>query len=226
MKGHLLRFGPAAAAVVVVVGALVLALVTGDDDRSAPDRTTTTTTSAAVAALDWARPAPVDLGGGWRITDAEGDAPILTVLRDGRAVGFVELLDYRLETAAGDDRATLDGHVARYYRDIGDDRRSAPIEHYAFESDAAVHVDTADGGAVRYGFRGTLPDGRPSERTIQWAGVRGGRLVLVSASAHDEGGLFGRDGTEFTSADLDAVADRLDGLVRASGLPEPAPPLP
>lgn len=210
-------------AAAVVAGGIALGLAGGGGDGPAGDRRTTTTTVAAPAAVDWGRPATVDLGGGWAVTDAEGDAPMLSVLRDGRPVGIVEYLDFPVEGEAGDERAALDAHVARYYEDIGADRRRSPVRGYRFEPEGAAYVDTADGVAVRYGFRGRLPDGRPSERTLHWAGIRGGRLVLVAASAYDEGGLFAREGTELTSADLDAVADRLDRLVRTSGLPDPAP---
>ena len=220
MNKHLLRrSAPVAAA--VVAGALALAFTGGDDGTPAADRSTPTT--VAPVDFDWARPATVDLGEGWSVTDTEGDAPMVTVLRHGVPVGIVEYLDFPIEGLADGERAALDSHVAGYYDDIGDDRRSSPVRDYRFEPDTAVHLETADGDAVRYGFRGTLPDGRPSERTVQWAGVRDGRLVVVAASAHDEGGLFAREGSEFTSADLDAVADRLDRLVRSSGLPDPAP---
>lgn len=220
MDRHLLRRAAPVAAV-VVAGVLALALAGGDDGTPAIDRRTPTT--AATVGFDWARPATVDLGEGWSVTDTEGDAPMVTVLRHGVPVGIVEYLDFPLEGGAHGERAALDAHVAGYYDDIGADRRSSPIRGYRFEPDAPVHLDTADGDAVRYGFRGTLPDGRPSERSVHWAGVRDGRLVLVAASAYDEGGLFAREGSEFTSADLDAVADRLDRLVRSSGLPDPAP---
>ena len=221
MKKHLLRRSAPVAAV-VVAGALALTLTDGDDGTPAIDRPTPTTTVTTVT-LDWARPARVDLGDGWSVTDTEGDAPMVTVRHHGVPVGIVEYLDYPIGGLADGERAALDAHVAEYYDDIGDDRRGSPIRGYRFEPEAAVHLDTADGAAVRYGFRGTLPDGRPSERSVHWAGVRGGRLVLVGASAYDEGGLFAREGTEFTSADLDAVVDRLDRLVRSSGLPDPAP---
>lgn len=219
MNRHFLRRAAPAAAV-VAAGALALALSAGG---RGPGGAPSTPTTVAAVEFDWARPATVDLGGGWSVTDTEGDAPMVTVLRHGVPVGIVEHLDFPLEGRAVGGRAALDAHVARYYEEIGADRRGSPVPGYRFEPDAAVHLDTADGHAVRYGFRGTLPDGRPSERSVHWAGVRDGRLVLVAASAHDEGGLFAREGAEFTSADLDAVADRLDRLVRASGLPDPAP---
>lgn len=220
MDRHLLRRAAPVAAV-VVAGALALTFTGGDDGTPAADPSTPTT--VATVGFDWARPATVDLGEGWSVTDTEGDAPMVTVLRHGIPVGIVEYLDFPLEGGTGGERAALDAHVAGYYDDIGADRRRSPIRGYRFEPDAAVHLGTADGDAVRYGFRGTLPDGRPSERSVHWAGVRDGRLVLVAASAYDEGGLFAREGSEFTSADLDAVADRLDRLVRSSGLPDPAP---
>lgn len=224
MRDHRLLRGLA----LLGIGAAVaggFALARSDDGAAAlpprPDRPATTV-PLATAVVDWASPRPVDLGAGWTVTDTEGDAPMLTVLRHGRPLGIVEYLDFPLETPADDLVTALDAHVARYVRDIGRDRAGAPIEGYRFVPDAAVHLRGADGAMVRYGFRATLPDGRPSERTIQWAGIRGGRLVLVGASAYDPGGLFSPEGTEFTSADLDAVAERLDRLVRASGLPDPA----
>ena len=181
-----------------------------------------TVPAGSTVAIDWSKPTHIDLGNGWAVTDTEGDAPMITVLRHGREVGIVEHLEYPLETAGDDVRVALDTHVADFLKAIGDDRAGAPIKGYRFVPDPAVHLSAADGTIVRYGFRGTLPDGRPSERTIQWAGIRDGRLVLVAASAYDEGGLFSPEGSEFTSADLDAVASRLDRLVRASGLPAPS----
>lgn len=219
MRPHrILRWTAPAAVTALAIGAVALG---GLDGGAGGDRPTEVT-AVPPARLDWLRPVPVDLGGGWAVADTEGDAPMVTVLRNGRPVGIVEYLDFGLEEPATGDRATLDAHMAEYVRDIGNDRATAPVKDYRFDPDPAVHLRAADGAAVRYGFRGTLSDGRPSERSVHWAGIRGGRLVIVAASAYDEGGLFAREGSEFTSADLDAVAERLDALVRASGLPEPA----
>ena len=218
-----LRWTVLLAAGAVAVGAVALAGLTDDDPPVRSGTGTTVTVPDRPGPLvDWARPVPVDLGDGWAVADTEGDGPFLTVLRHGRTVGFVEYLDFPLEGPAADERAALDAHVADFVQAIGEDRSGVPISGYRFDPDPAVHLPAADGSLVRYGFRGTYPDGRPSERTIQWAGIRGGRLVLVAAAANDPGGLFPPEGVEFTSADLDAVAERLDRLVRASGLPDPA----
>ena len=213
-----LRWSGLFVAAAVAAGGIALAGSDTDGDRPSNPPVAAAPRGPVV---DWARPTLVDLGGGWAITDTEGDAPMLTVLRDGVPVGIVELLDYEVPAGGADGRAALDEQAARYFEAIGADRAAAPIKGYRFLPDEVVYLGAADGPVVRYGFRGLLPDGTPSERSIQWVGIRDGRLVLVAASAYDEGGLFAREGSEFTSADLDAVADRLDRLVRASGLPAP-----
>lgn len=207
----------------VAVVALLLGACNAGDDGATSGTTTDTTEVTQGAVVDWARPHDVDLGGGWSLNDTEGDGPFLTVLRDGQTVGFIEYLDFPLAGSSGGTRVVLDAHVAEFFEAIGSDRADAPIEGYRFIPDEAVHGTAADGAIVRYGFRGLLPDGSPSERTVIWAGVRAGRLVLVSAAANDPGGLFPPEGTQFTSAQLDEVADRLDRTVRASGLPLPQP---
>jgi hypothetical protein len=195
----------------LVVAALVAVGVTvaagGDEEPDTHER--------AGPVFDWATAAPVDLGGGWTVLDAEGDGPFVEVRRNGRLVGFLEYMGYSID-------GTLDQHVADYYEAIGGDRAGAPVEGYRFVADRVVHATAADGPIVRYGFTGTMPDGSPSERTYQWAGVRRGRLVLLSAAANDPGGLFPPEGTEFTTAQLEQLVERLDRLVRASGLPDPA----
>jgi hypothetical protein len=197
-------------AALVAVGVAVAAVdETDTDDRAGPPVTQPTPT------FDWASPTPVDLGGGWSVADAEGDGPFVEVRLDGAVVGFLEYMHYPYD-------GTLDEHVADFYEAIGGDRADAPIEGYRFVPDRALHAAAADGPIVRYGFTGTMPDGGASERTYQWAGIRNGAVVLVSAAANDPGGLFPPEGTEFTTAQLESVVDRLDRLVRASGLPDPA----
>lgn len=208
-------------AALAMMSALSLAGCT-ESDPSTVESPSTTSSGAPRPVLDWVTHAPVDLGGGWSVSDTEGDGPLVTVRNDGMVVGLLEYLDFPIEARAASERATLDAHVAAYLRDIGADRAQAPVKGYRFDPDAATHLEAADGAVVRYGFRGTMPDGAPSERTIQWAGIRNDRLVLVSAAANDPGGLFPPEGTAFTSAQLDEVGDRLERLVLASGLPEPA----
>ena len=207
--------GAVTAVVAVALGVVAAAVADdgGDRDRAGPPPPTRPGVARPV--LDWATHEPVDLGGGWTITDTEGDGPFVDVRLDGRLVGFLEYTSHLFE-------GTLDEHVVEFVRAIGDDRAKAPIEGYRFAPDAAAHADGADGPIVRYGFTGTLRDGSPSERTYQWAGVRDGRLVLVTAAANDPGGLFPPEGREFTTVELESVIDRLDRLVRASGLPDPA----
>ena len=197
------------AAVVVAVLVAVGVAVAADDDAE------TDTDQRAGPTFDWASPTPVDRGAGWSVADAEGDGPFVEVRLDGRLVGFLEYMAFEVE-------GTLDEHVAAYYDAIGGDRAHAPVAGYRFTPDRPAHATAADGAIVRYGFTGTMPDGSPSERTVQWAGVRDGRLVLVSAAADDPGGLFPPEGTAFTTAQVESVLDRLDRLVRASGLPDPA----
>lgn len=153
------------------VGAMGLAFTLGlaacsSDRATTGSPTTTTAPPTASPVVDWVTHAPVDLGGGWSVADTEGDGPLVSILEDGTVVGLLEYLDFPVENPGANDRATLDAHVAGYVRDIGADRASAPVKGYRFDPDPAVHLDAADGTVVRYGFRGTMPDGAPSERTI------------------------------------------------------------
>ena len=199
-------------AALVAVGVAVAADdETDTDDRAGPPVTQPT----PMPTFDWASPTLVDLGGGWSVADAEGDGPFVEVRLDGAVVGFLEYMRYAYD-------GTLDEHVADFYDAIGGDRANAPVDGYRFVPDPATHSTAADGPIVRYGFTGTMPDGSASERTYQWAGIRNGEVVLISAAANDPGGLFPPEGTEFTTAQLESVVDRLDRLVRASGLPDPA----
>jgi hypothetical protein len=213
-----IRRSLAAVGAVVGAAALGLGLAAVADDRGTDDGAPPRPRPAPIVSspvFDWVTHDPVDLGEGWTVADMPGDGPYASVLHDGSEVGFLEYGTYDFD-------GTIDEHVAEYVRVIGDDRANGPIAGYRFTADAATHATAADGPIVRYGFTGTLPDGSPSERTYQWAGIRDGKVVLVTAAANDPGGLFSPEGVEFTTAQLESIVERLDRLIRASGLPDPA----
>ena len=204
------------AALIAAVVTVTVAACSGDSDDGAP--TSTTPTSVAVAttapltvpAFDWARPRPVDLGGGWSIEDCEGDAPLFCVRRNGEIVGSLEALRFPLEGKPPEQQA------AAFLETFGDDR-SKTCPGHRFVVDAISKMTVADGPAIRYGF--TLSNGDDVvERVVQYAGERDGRHVIIAANAVDEGGCLAREG-EFATANLIAFEPRLDALIRASGLP-------
>ena len=75
-----------------------------------------------------------------------------------------------------------------------------------------------DGTAVRYGFTGGAASAADSERTVQWAGVRGSALVIVTISGYDPGSCLPNTG-QGSLDDLKDIIPGLDALIRASGLP-------
>jgi hypothetical protein len=167
----------------------------------------------------------------WQLQDEEGHGPFVSVVRNGRRVGAIEILEFPLDTLpevtaalANGTRSALNAHVAAFLASFTSDRAAGCGVEYRFTPDPAEHTRALDGAVVRYGFRGTMRDGTPSERVIHWAGVRGEFLVLLTASAHDAGGCLPPEGTEFTTADLDAFAPLLERVVLASRLPTPGPP--
>jgi hypothetical protein len=177
--------------------------------------------------VDWAEPDRTALPDGWRLADCPGDAPLFCVGKDGQTVGQIEVLEFPLATleelsavlAERGEAAALEDHAERYVADFTAERTEGCPPGYAVTGDPPRRLSASDGLVVRYGFTGTLADGQPSEKTVQYAGLRDNTLVLLSAIAEDPGGCVPPEGTSFTSAQLAAFAPILDGIVEASGLP-------
>ena len=200
--------------------ALVAAACSDDDDAAPP--TTTTTAPAPAVAIEWNSLGTVDLGDGWSLADAEGDAPIVAIRRDGEPVGIIELLMFPVDSldAVADnlddgEDAALAAHAAEFLDALGADRAEGCGDDYGFVIEPAELFDAGDGRAVRYGFTGAPPGEPVSERTIQWAAVRDDRLVLVQVSAYDPGACVA-PGEELTVADLAEVEPLLAPAIEAS----------
>ena len=218
----------------LAVAGLLAAPACGGDDDAASGTTTSTTTTTEVAAhapaVDWRDvDDPVDLGDGWGLEPCEGDAPIVCITRGGERAGLVELLSFPVDTlpevaealAAGDEAAALDAHAEAYLRDIGDDRRRGCPDGYRFQPGKPRHVTTADGQAITYRFSGTFADGRASEQTIQYAGIRDGSLVIINVAGYEPDSCPSSEGQELSSSEVDGFAAVLDAVVRANPLPSP-----
>jgi len=224
-----ITFGVTAVAI-AAVGALIIANAgDGNDERATAPTTappTTTAPNTSAPRIDWVRTGDVGLGDGWHVVDCEGDAPLVCVEKDGVPVGFIEYISFDVSTlpnvdAAAGDREALLAQGCDYLDAISEDRAQGCEPGHRFVPDKTRVAEAADGLVVRYGFTATLSDGRPSERTIQWAGIRGEDLVLVSAAAYDAGGCLGTEGSEFTTENLNAFAGSFDRLVLANELPPP-----
>lgn len=216
----------------VAFALLTLALVAcaGNDEveDAGPSGDPGPVASPSPAVLNWSAPSTVQLSGGWTIAPAEGDAPLLDVLLDGRAVGQLEILRFPVATleavqaaleAGGSEQEALEVHAGEYDEAIRSDRVAGCGPDYGFAADPATLLDTASGPAVRYGFAGTLADGAPSERVVQFAGLDGETLVIVSAVAYDPGGCLANEGVAFTSEELERFQPVLTDTIRVSGLP-------
>ena len=163
--------------------------------------------------VEWASIKPTDLGDGWRVQDCDGDAPFVCVARNDEILGVMEVL--RLPT----EGRTLDQHVTGYYESIKNDRKDGCGADYKIATEPVRPVTAPDGDVIRYGFTGALGNAPGiSERVIQFAGIRDDKLVILAASANDDGGCLSREG-EFTTAQLRDFEPRLALLVNSSGLP-------
>jgi hypothetical protein len=189
----------------------------------------TTSTVAPTAAINWNAPAPTDVGRGWSIRDCEGDAPLVCVDRDGVPAGVLEIGRFPLNSLpdvvaaqqGSGDRAALDTQARVFLRDLSADRKEGCGLGYGIASAPVVHLRAADGPVVRYGFTGTGDDGSPSERIVQYAGIRGTTLVILTANAYDVGGCLPPEGTAFTSGLLAEFEPLLEAAVKASPFPSP-----
>ena len=219
-RRRVLAVGRATAA---LLAALALAAGCGDDDDAASPPPTSTTAPAPTPAIDWASVDTVDLGDGWSLADAEGNAPLVAIVRDGAQVGIVELhsfpvdsLDAVAEALAEGEDAALAAHADDFVTALAADRAAGCGEDYEFVAEPVELLDAGDGRAVRYGFTGGPPGEPVSERTVQWAALRGDVLVLAQVSAYDADACVSTEGAELTVADLAEVEPRLAPAIEAS----------
>ena len=198
----------------------------GGDDTTAA----TSTSEAGVEPYDWRAPTRVALDDEWTLDDCEGDAPFVCVERNGETVGFLEIVEFPVESfeqlreplADGDEARALEVLAESFFRDLRDDRSLGCGEGYTVEPIEPRPVTTADGPALRYGLVGTTADGAAAERVVQYAAIRGETLVLLAANAYSADGCLASEGAEFHPDVLEAFEPVLDTVVFASPMPEPA----
>ena len=204
----------------------------GDEGPAAT--TPTTADEPDVVQVDWLDPAlSVDLGGGYTLRHCEGAAPVHCLTKGDDPAGLVELASYPLtsldalsQARARGERVALEAHVDDFLTSFRADRRQGCGPEYVVTPEPLRFVDAPDGLLASYGFRGGPGEGAaPTERTLQWAGLRGSNLVLVSISAFDPTSCV-ESGSEGTIAELHEVEARLRSLVEGNALPAEVGPAP
>jgi hypothetical protein len=207
--------------------ALLLLAVAGcggdDDDDSSSDTAerTTTTLAPMPADFDWWNPAgELPLGDGWVLHACEGEDGTLCFEHPGGRSGILEL--FRFDAPAD---FNINAHAARFVEDFRNDRTLGCGAEYRVEPEPIEALDLPDGPARRYGFHGGAQGSVDTERTIQWAGLRGTSLVIVTLSGYDPGSCVAAL-DEATLEEQAAVLDGVHALILAAGLPKPegAPP--
>jgi hypothetical protein len=186
---------------------------------------TTTTLPAMPADFDWWAPAArVALGHGWTVGACTGTTPptskgkaLCLDNKDGRTA-VVE--HFRFAAPADGD---LSHHATQFVADFLADRKAGCGAGYQVEAEPTIALDLRDGQAKRYGFMGGYEGAPKTERTVQWAGVRGPALVIVTISGYDPGSCIPNTG-QGTLDDLGQIVPGLDALVVAAGLPPLTPP--
>lgn len=220
-------------ALALVVALPVAACGGGDDGGQASDTapSTTTTLPPMPTDFDWWDPSPTPIGLGWVLerctedllpaavrTTVAGSAPSVLCFDhpDGRH-GIVRLFRF-LAPEDGD----LNAHAARFVDDFIADRKQGCGAAYLVKAEPIVALELPDGPARRYGFTGGATGAGTTERTVQWAGIRGEAIEIITISVYDPGSCIVPDG-EGTLAALEEVLPGIDALVTASGLPGEPP---
>jgi hypothetical protein len=193
----------------------------GDDASSSSTKpTTATTTPALPASFDWWSPQTTALGHGWTIGPC---APAQQVPKSQGRVDCLNNADgrqavvehYRFNAPADRD---MDHHAAQFMQDFTADRKAGCGAGYRVVAEPVVPLTLPDGDAREYGFHGGFAGAPDTERTIQWAGIRGDVLVIVTISAYDPGSCVPNSG-QGSVDDLKVLVPAVDRLVRGFGLP-------
>lgn len=169
--------------------------------------------------------APVDLPGGWRVRDCDGDAPLLCVERDGEFVGVLERNDFPVPddlAAADSDDALVD--ALRQFADdrnadVAEDRAQGCGQDYVVEPLEVEDLTIGDRPAVRYGFRG-IQDGTTTEFVVSYATVVDDTLwIVVADAATDDGCMAAPELDVFDPAVLEAFLPTLDVVAAGTVIP-------
>ena len=191
----------------------------GDSESAAPSTSTTAAAPTTTAArsgptIGWSNVGVIELGSGYSLRDEEGDAPIVAIYSDDEHVGIIEINKFPADTT------DLSAHIEQFHSSIEADRKEGCGTDYEYEREASSTLDGPDGEFVRYGFTGARERGAPvTERTIQWAAIQDGELVIINVAAYDEAGCIGTEGAELTVAELEKVEPLLSPVIERSPFP-------
>jgi hypothetical protein len=220
--------------VVALAAAALLIAACGDDGstRTVTTEATTTTLPPMPADFDWWDPSPTPIGGGWVVErctddllpqsvrttiDAAKNRPVLCIDHPDGRHAIVRL--FRFQAPADGD---LNAHAGRFVDDFVADRKQGCGEGYRVKADPIVPEHAVDGDLRRYGFTGGATGAGTTEHTVQWAGIRGPALEIITISVYDPGSCIVPDG-EGTLQDLEEVLPGFDALVQAVGMPGEPP---
>jgi hypothetical protein len=207
-------------ALLVAVPLLAAACGGGGGGTEATTTSSTTTTLPAMPAdFDWWDPSPTPIGHGWVLERCIDDRPKGTLCfdnPDGRQ-GLLKL--FRFQAPADGD---LNAHAGRFVDDFIADRKQGCGEGYKVQAEPIRAISTPDGAVRQYGFSGGATGSGVTERTVQWAGIRGPALEIVTISVYDPGSCIVPNG-EGTLQDLTEVLPGVEALILASGLEGPPP---
>lgn len=208
--------------------ALLLSACGGSDPAAGPSPSASASASAAPsptvrgAVVDWQSPRTVALSGRFGLADCAGDAPLVCVTVEGEVAGSLEVLSFPLaslpDLRGRTGRELLAAHASAYVSSFRQDRAQGCPPGYAVTPLEPVFLDATDGPVVRYGFAGALASGADSELQVQWAGVRGDQLVVLSAPAYEASGCLPPEGDSLGVAVLEELLPLLDAAVGASPL--------
>lgn len=199
----------------------------GTSATTARATTTTMAPAPAKASVDWANPAASSLAGAWTLADAAGDGPFIEAAQNGKVAGQIELLAFKVSNveavrnaleAGDDDQEALSAWIDEFYADLRSDRAKGCGAGYVLDVDDPVFSTAPDGVVARYGFTGAATAGAPAERTVVFAGLRAGNLVLVSLAGSDDGTCVPVE-TGFDSATVTDLGTALAPAITRSGLP-------
>jgi hypothetical protein len=166
--------------------------------------------------LTWDDLAPDDLPApeGYEVQDAEGDAPLLEVLKDGETVGSAELLQFRLPDNLDPDLGFngLENWANEFYDSVGTERELAGL---TLEPETPLPSSFGEYCGASYGYTVTNEDGEVVERYIGVATYDPERIYLTTA-------IFDELNPETSWAsveDLEAYAPSLRELAGALSFP-------
>lgn len=222
-------------ALLVLPVLLLVFAACGDDDGASPptDAPTATPTGqatgdpgggecaantespAASGDLTWAAILPDALPemGSFTVADAEGDAPFVNVLKEGEAVGSLELLQFPLDGLLdpAEGFPGLEAWVQSYYESVRADREaSAPGS--AFDERDTAPAPWGDFCGIAYGFTVTSPGGEVTELTTNHATFDEGNLYVIAAFYDAAQPGFGFASPEALSEFQDALRALVESL--------------